>query len=174
MGPARGLLVLLVALTMCMINSVQSAATPSPSAAAREFVEAHNQARAAVGVDPLKWSETLANATSRVVRYQRNKMGCQFADLKGSKYGANQFWGGGATTWTPRMVVDEWVGSKKYYNYANNSCLPNQKCGTYTQVVWRKSTELGCAQATCLKETATVLVICFYNPPGNYIGERPY
>lgn len=182
MGRSRGLLVpVAVAVTMCLMtisSSVPGAATPtsSPSAqVAGEFVEAHNQARAAVGVGPLQWSETLANATGRVVRYQRIKTRCQFAELEGNKYGANQFLGGGApaSTWTPRVVVDGWVENKKYYNYANNSCLPDKMCGTYTQVVWRNSTELGCAQATCLKEMTT-LVVCFYNPPGNYVGERPY
>ncbi|XP_031262484.1 STS14 protein [Pistacia vera] len=139
---------------------------------AKEFLEPHNQARAAVGVGALKWSENLANASGRLVRYQRNKMGCQFANLTNGKYGANQFWASG-TTATPRMAVDTWVKEKNYYNHANNSCAPNHMCGVYTQVVWRKSLELGCAQATCAKEQVT-LTICFYNPPGNYEGESPY
>ncbi|XP_022752117.1 STS14 protein-like [Durio zibethinus] len=141
-----------------------------PGTAAREFLDAHNQARAEVRVGTLKWSEQLANATSRLARYQRNKMGCQIANLTGDKYGANQFWGGAART--PRMVVASWVKEKSYYDYASNSCAPNYKCGLYTQVVWKNSSELGCAQATC-KDRMT-FTICFYNPPGNYEGERPY
>ncbi|RYR28403.1 hypothetical protein Ahy_B01g052515 isoform B [Arachis hypogaea] len=78
---------------------------------------------------------------------------------------------GGAVT--PRIAVEEWVRQKQYYNHANNSCVPNHRCGVYTQVVWRKSIMLGCAQATCVKEDAS-LTICFYNPPGNYFGESPY
>ncbi|XWS33704.1 hypothetical protein CRYUN_Cryun22dG0106100 [Craigia yunnanensis] len=101
-----------------------------PSTAAREFLEAYNQARAAVGVGPLKWSEQLANATSRLARYQRNKMGCPFANLT------------------------------------------DHKCGVYKQVVWKNSSDLGCAQATCKDQIS--LSICFYNPPGNFVGERPY
>lgn len=143
-------------------------------AAAREFLQVHNQARAAVGVSPLKWSEKLANATSRLVRYQRNKMGCDFADLSSGKYGANQLWASGMTV-TPRMAVDTWVKEKNYYNHADNSCAPNHKCGVYKQVVWRKSLELGCAQGTCVKgQQQVTLTICFYDPPGNIIGESPY
>ncbi|XP_028764010.1 STS14 protein [Neltuma alba] len=140
--------------------------------AAKQFLDAHNQARAAVGVAPLQWSQKLANATSLLVRSQRNRMGCQFANIKPGTYGANQLWSGGETV-TPRAAVEEWVKEKNYYNHANNSCVANHSCGVYTQVVWRKSLELGCAQASCVKEKAS-LTICFYNPPGNVVGESPY
>ncbi|TKY70509.1 STS14 protein [Spatholobus suberectus] len=142
------------------------------TAAGREFLEAHNQARAAVGVEPLNWSEKLANASSLMVRYQRNKMGCEFANLTGSKYGGNQLWAGVMAV-APRVAVEEWVKEKEFYVHANNTCVGNHECGVYTQVVWRKSTQLGCAQATCVKEQAS-LTICFYDPPGNVIGETPY
>ena len=99
-------------------------------------------------------------------------MGCQFANLSTSKYGGNQLWSGGMAM-TPRMAVDNWVQEKNYYNHTDNSCAPNHSCGVYTQVVWRKSLELGCAQATCVKEQAS-LTVCFYDPPGNIIGESPY
>lgn len=156
-------------------NGAAQPTSASPTAlptAASEFLEAHNQARAAVGVGPLKWSEKLANASSRLVRYQRNKMGCQFANLINSSYGGNQLWASGMAV-TPRMAVDHWVQEKIYYNHANNSCVPNHQCGVYTQVVWKKSLELGCAQAACVKERAS-LTVCFYNPPGNVVGESPY
>ncbi|XP_062102307.1 STS14 protein [Humulus lupulus] len=163
---------LLVVVPIFFFGGSAEAAEAPLSSAAKEYLQAHNQARAAVGVEPLEWSETLANASSRLVRYQRNKMSCQFANLTNSRYGANQFWAGGGTS-TPRMAVDKWVEEKQYYNHANNTCAPNQTCGVYTQVVWRKSLRLGCAQATCVKDQTT-LTICFYDPPGNYIGESPY
>jgi hypothetical protein len=77
------------------------------------------------------------------------------------------------TAVTPRMVVEEWVKEKEFYNHSDNSCVVNHRCGVYTQVVWRKSVELGCAQTTCGKDDAS-LSICFYYPPGNYAGESPY
>ncbi|GAB4848907.1 sts14 protein [Ancistrocladus abbreviatus] len=144
-----------------------------PGSAAQEFLDAHNQARAEVGVGPLTWSENLANATSRLVMYQRVKNRCQFANLSSSsKYGANQMWASGMAV-TPSMAVGAWVAEKKYYNHTDNSCAPNRKCGVYTQVVWRSSLELGCAQATCAKEGST-LTVCLYDPPGNIVGESPY
>ncbi|XP_047155567.1 STS14 protein-like [Vigna umbellata] len=169
----RALFLLAVLATFHGTSEGDTPAVTSPlPAAARDFLEAHNEARAAVGVEPLRWSEQVANVTSKLVRYQRDKMGCQFANLTAGKYGANQLWAHG-TAVTARMVVEEWVKQRQFYNHTDNSCVPNHKCGVYTQVVWRKSVELGCTQATCVKEDAS-LTICFYNPPGNYVGESPY
>lgn len=180
---AYAVLILMMALAIPHISAQGAAPPTSPSpnvpapaplpAAAKEFLEAHNQAREAVGVAPLKWSEGLANATSRLVRYQRNNMGCKFANVSSSKYGGNQLWASGGQGVTPRVAVDAWVKEKEYYNHTDNTCLPNHTCGVYTQVVWRNSLELGCAQATCVKEAAS-LTICFYDPPGNVVGESPY
>ncbi|KAI4327532.1 hypothetical protein L6164_019981 [Bauhinia variegata] len=159
--------------TLQVSGSAQGAgSTVALPKAASEFLNAHNEARATVGVQPLNWSDKLANATSLLVRYQRNKMGCQFANLTAGKYGGNQLWASGMTV-TPRMAVEEWVKEKNYYNHTDNTCVPNHECGVYTQVVWRNSLELGCAQATCVKDQST-LTICFYNPPGNVIGQSPY
>ncbi|XP_045786329.1 STS14 protein-like [Trifolium pratense] len=164
------LLLFLAVLTTFHVSS--KSAPPPLSTTATEFLQTHNQARAAVGVEPLTWNEQIANITSKLVRYQRDKQACQFANLTAGKYGANQLMARG-TTVTPRMVVENWVKEKEFYNRSDNSCVPNHKCGVYTQVVWRKSVELGCAQASCGKEGFS-LSICFYNPPGNYVGESPY
>ncbi|KAJ9669919.1 hypothetical protein PVL29_026469 [Vitis rotundifolia] len=142
---------------------------PNPT---QEYLDAHNQARARVGVGPLQWSEQLAHETSLLVRYQRDNQGCEFANLKRGQYGANQLRVGRGIM-SPRLVVESWVEQKKYYNHPANSCARNHTCGSYTQVVWRKSLELGCAMAVCGNVTAS-LTICFYNPPGNYYGESPY
>ncbi|XP_042495604.1 STS14 protein [Macadamia integrifolia] len=142
--------------------------------ASEEFLEEHNQARAAVGVPPLQWSPSLATLTSRLVRYQRNKKGCGFAVLSHrGKYGANQLWASGFVV-TPRAAVQAWVKEKDYYNYTNNSCAPHHRCGVYKQVVWRKSLKVGCAQAVCEEGGHVTLTICFYSPPGNVIGQSPY
>ncbi|KZV49741.1 hypothetical protein F511_24202 [Dorcoceras hygrometricum] len=144
----------------------------APPNSTQEYLEAHNQARAEVGVGPLVWSEPLAKSASLTVRLQRDKQNCSFANLTNSRYGGNQLWAGGFTV-VPRVAVEAWVAEKKFYTYANNSCAPDHRCGVYTQVVWKNTQELGCAQAVCPKEHSS-LTICLYNPPGNVVGEKPY
>ncbi|CAL5326314.1 hypothetical protein CsSME_00005766 [Camellia sinensis var. sinensis] len=146
-----------------------------PPGAARQFVDAHNSARAEVGVDPLKWSYSLANAASRLVRYQKNYMHCEFADMTGQlQYGSNQMWSDYSAK-PPREVVEYWVNSgKKHYRYTHNYCVRNQNCGPYKQVVWEKTEMVGCAQGVCGNNNGS-LSICFYYPhPGNLGGQRPY
>ncbi|KAL3525755.1 hypothetical protein ACH5RR_014127 [Cinchona calisaya] len=164
-------LLLLLAITVVAIGH-GSAQVPAQSNATQEYLDAHNQARSEVGVGPLKWSEGLAKSASLTARYQRDKQNCTFANLTSSKYGGNQLWAGGLAV-TPRTAVETWVAEKKFYDYANNSCAPDHRCGVYTQVVWKNSLELGCGQAQCAKQQSS-LTICFYNPPGNVVGEKPY
>ncbi|KAJ7952948.1 Pathogenesis-related protein 1 [Quillaja saponaria] len=170
----QALLVLMAALAIFYFTDHEAATATVLSSAGREFLYLHNQARAAVGVLPLSWSEKLASATSRLIGFQRDHKGCKLAKLPigTKKYGWNQFWTGWKTV-TPRMVVDSWVEEKNYYNHTDNICVPNLMCGLYTQVVWNTSLELGCTQAICINDRAT-LTICFYNPPGNFAGVKPY
>jgi hypothetical protein len=168
---AYALLILTMALAIPHIPAQGAAPLPS---VAKEYLEGHNKARAEVGVGPLRWSEELANAARRLVRYQKNNMGCGLASLTNHKYGGNQLWTINNKTMTPRMVVDKWVQEKEHYIYNFNECMSYfRTCVYYTQVVWRKSLELGCAQARC-SQYGTSLTLCFYNPPGNIKGERPY
>lgn len=140
------------------------------NATADEYLAPHNQARAAVGVPPLRWSADLASTAAAVVAQQQRQVGCAFVDMGGSPYGANQGWASYRAR--PAEVVESWVAQGRYYTHANNTCAPGRQCGTYTQVVWRRSAEVGCAQATCA--AAATLTLCLYNPHGNVQGQSPY
>lgn len=108
MVPCRYSQLLLVAAAIAIFHPVSAEPPAAVPAAAKEFLEAHNEARASVGVQPLRWSEQMANTTGRLVRYQRDRMACQFANLTAGKYGANQLLARGEAV-TPRMAVEEWV-----------------------------------------------------------------
>ncbi|KAJ1293743.1 hypothetical protein BS78_01G092300 [Paspalum vaginatum] len=140
------------------------------NATADEYLAPHNQARAAVGVAPLRWSAELASAAAKTVAQQQRQGGCAFADMGGSPYGANQGWASYRAR--PGEVVASWVEQGRYYSHANNTCAAGRQCGTYTQVVWRRTAEVGCAQATC--GTGATLTLCLYNPHGNVQGQSPY
>jgi hypothetical protein len=136
---------------------------------------AHNAARAAV--DPpaspalpnMQWVSTIA------AKAQSYSAKCNFAHSGASGLGENIYASTGATT--PAGVVASWVSEKKYYDYSNSSC--SKVCGHYTQVVWRDSTQLGCGHTTCASNSPFgsgkwELWVCNYQPPGNWVGQRPY
>ncbi|XP_031131491.1 pathogenesis-related protein 1C-like [Ipomoea triloba] len=138
----------------------------------KEYLDAHNAARAAVGVPPLKWDKEVAAFAQS---YAKERSGdCKLIHSGNRRYGENLAWGNGAFV-TGAFAVGLWVDEKKYYNYTTNYCNapPGKECGHYTQVVWRNSATVGCDRVQCSNNTG-YFVTCNYYPPGNYFGQRPY
>ncbi len=145
---------------------------PSP------MVAAHNKWRSEVGVSNIKWSDTLAK-TAQAWADKLKSNGCALKHSPDSRYGENLYkagpitWSDGRTeaqSVTAQKVVDSWGNERHNYNYDNNSC--SGICGHYTQLVWKNTREVGCGMAICNDKSQ--VWVCNYNPPGNYIGEKPY
>ncbi len=141
------------------------------------MVAAHNQWRSQVGVPRLKWSEKLVDVAQSWADTLKNR-GCGFYH-SGNGYGENLYkaspliWSNGQRDFqdkTPKEVIDSWGSEIKYYNYANNSC--SGVCGHYTQVVWKGTTEVGCAMSVC--DDKSQIWACSYSPAGNIVGQKPY
>ncbi|KAL2635444.1 hypothetical protein R1flu_006923 [Riccia fluitans] len=136
----------------------------------QQFLDPQNAARRAVGVPSLTWDWTLA-------RYAQN-----WANIRASRgnncglkhsygpYGETLYW----SSWrsTPWDACRFWLNEKAYYNYESNYCRPGKMCGHYTQIVWRTTTRVGCASASC--PAGGTFTVCNFSPKGNYIGRRPY
>ena len=140
---------------------------PEPAASlARDILAAHNQIRARIDVPPLRWSDRLAaqarDWASLLVQEQ------QFYHRPHPIFGENLFeiTGGRAS---PADVVSDWAAEASDYSYRANTC--RGVCGHYTQLVWSNTREVGCAVA---REPGREVWVCNYDPPGNWIGERPY
>ena len=73
------------------------------------------------------------------------------------------------TAYHDKVRADVGVGSMKWS--PTLAVYAQQWADKYTQMVWRDTTALGCGEAICDK---TLIVACNYDPPGNYIGRRPY
>lgn len=141
---------------------------------ARNFLEPHNAARARVKVAPLQWNATLAAYALAHGQKQRDRSKCEMMEHSngGPGYGENLFWGSHLDI-TAEWAVGYWISEREFYNYAANRCEPEfEECGHYTQIVWRNSSQVGCAAVPC--HDASVLMVCEYFPPGNVAGMRPF
>ncbi|XP_010525646.1 PREDICTED: pathogenesis-related leaf protein 6-like [Tarenaya hassleriana] len=134
---------------------------------AQGYLNAHNSARTQVGVANIAWDDTVAAYAQSYANSRASD--CSLVHSNGP-YGENLAKGSGSFTGT--AAVNLWVAEKLYYNYTTNSCTGGKQCLHYTQVVWRDSVRLGCARVQCID--GYWFVTCNYDPPGNYVGERPY
>lgn len=140
---------------------------------ARAFVDAHNDARGRAEPAPepalpdVGWDETLEAFAAEWAA------GCVF-EHSVSDYGENLavF----SYEVEPADVVDAWFSEIAYYDYRANQCDAGEMCGHYTQVVWRDTERIGCAVEACNIRGfgQGYLWVCEYDPPGNWVGEKPY
>jgi len=157
-------------------------------------VAAHNQARAEVDVTPplpeLVWSDDLAEVAQDWANNLVDETNCgTISHRPNGMYGENialQGSFGGFASMTGPDAVASWVAEIDCYTYGtigeteqcDQACiseLNSSGCGHYTQVVWDSTTAVGCGYGTCEDGNTTIeVIVCNYDPPGNYIGQTPY
>lgn len=141
---------------------------------AEEIVTLHNTVRAEVGVGPLRWSEKLA-AYARAWADHLASTQCQMEHRPRSgkwcqEYGENLFIGTAAHYGTADAVM-AWAREKDKYPGGPLQSSRWAAAGHYTQIVWQDTQRIGCATGQC---RGKVIVVCNYDPPGNFLGQRPY
>jgi|ERR1039457_3289500 uncharacterized protein YkwD len=151
---------------LLLLLCVFAATASEPAFPAKEMLFAHNAIRSRVGLPPLRWSDSLAKfaqdwANTLLARKQ-------FSHRPKSPYGENLFEIRGAPA-SPHEVVGAWGSEAADYDYRANRC--HGRCGHYTQIVWRNTISVGCAVA---RGRGIEIWVCNYDPPGNYVGQRPY
>jgi len=153
----------------------------SPSAAdfanARTYLDAHNAVRASVKppadykgawvpIPPLAWSDELALSAQAWADHLKNDRKCKL-EHSDTRNGENLAGGKGLDA---KYAVKLWENEGKNFRWVPvyEFDIPS---GHYSQVVWRKTTLVGCARVSCGR---TVTIVCQYSPPGNHIGKSPY
>ena len=135
----------------------------------------HNRVRADVRIAPLRWSAELAAFAQEWVDHLAGTV-CTLKHRPRSgrwlqKYGENLFMGT-AGYYDVGSAVKSWEEEKRDYQ-GGPIALDSHfyKIGHYTQMIWRRTTSVGCAKAQCRGQ---IIVACNYDPPGNMIGRRPF
>lgn len=135
----------------------------------------HNKVRADVGSPALKWSPELSKfAQEWADHLADNNCDMQHRPHSGEwsqKYGENIFWGS-ASSYTPLDASESWYSEIKDYTYAALNESNWYNTGHYTQMVWKNTTYVGIGVAKC--SDGGIIIVANYDPPGNYMGEKPY
>lgn len=154
--------------------STSPALSPAPSSTAKTLLDRHNFYRSQVGVPALKWSDRLASNAQGWANNLAARGGKTLQHSSGSGEGEN-LWMGSAGYFSQQTMVDGWGGEKKYYKpgvFPDVSTTGNwSDVGHYTQLVWRNTTEVGCAIATA---GGNDILVCRYSPPGNYMRQKAF
>ncbi|KAK7022037.1 hypothetical protein VNI00_017072 [Paramarasmius palmivorus] len=140
-----------------LLTLTQAALLPRQSEA-DQWLEAHNSVRAQHNAQPLTWNNQVAAAAQNWA----NRCTMQHSGGQVGSYGENLAWGTG--NFPIASAVKLWADEVKDYD------PNNPQYSHFTQVVWKSTTELGCATADC---SGTTYHVCEYNPPGNVIGQFP-
>ena len=169
---------------LCLVAASAAGSTPTPGLPtpskfkdARAYVDAHNAIRAAVEkpngyagewapLAHLTWSDELATGAQAWADHLREtkKCGLMHSD---TRLGENLAGGKGVDA---RRAVQIWASESGKFRWVPVYEF-DRSSGHYSQLVWRKTTQVGCGRATC---GSKAVVVCRYNPPGNHIGRAPY
>jgi uncharacterized protein YkwD len=164
-------------------NATSPSGLPPPSNnqttdLANSILAVHNSERAAVGVPPLVWNNTLAAQAKAWAEHLATTGEFAHSTCCGAftKYGENLA-GFINNVSEPNGGQSLWVAEKNHYDGGplppDTPASGPQAIGHYTQMVWRTTTSVGCGTASGGGHPFSILV-CQYSPPGNIFGQKPY
>jgi uncharacterized protein YkwD len=159
---------------LALATPVMMGTTDLTSGFEARVLAAHNRERATLGVAPLQWNENLEASAKAWADHLAATGGFEHApEAKVDPEGEN-LWAGSKGYYSTERMVDGWIREKRFYKsglFPNNSTTGHvSDVGHYTQLIWRDTTQVGCAVATGSRED---VLVCRYSQAGNYVGERP-
>jgi hypothetical protein len=138
-----------------------------------ELLAAQNAYRQQVGEPALVWSDRLADSAQAWAEHLAN-------DVHAMRHSGAIATGENIATWTAghaslTRLVRLWGAEKVYFI---DAVFPDvsrtgdwKTVGHYSQLVWRKTTDVGCGLATGGGQD---YLVCQYNPMGNFYGEKAF
>ena len=132
------------------------------------LLDEHNKYRSELNIDNLEWSDILAKEAQNWAN-KLAKNNCNIKHSNKKNIGENIFWSSNPVK-NVKEIISDWASEKQYYKY--RKCCNGYKTLHYTQIIWQKTTKIGCGVAIC--KDASQIWVCNYSPQGNFEGEKPY
>jgi uncharacterized protein YkwD len=153
--------------TLPSTHALSSASNSSDNVSSDDisaYLSAHNTVRTQHGADPLTWSDDLS------AKAQQWADGCVFKHSGGSLGPFGENLAAGTGSFTIADAVGLWNAEVSQYD--SNNPVPSH----FTQVVWKSTTQVGCAVQSCsgifdASYGPAQYYVCEYSPAGNVIGE---
>ncbi|MES2059385.1 MAG: CAP domain-containing protein [Pseudomonadota bacterium] len=180
---ARGLLSIGLLLAGCSNGPARvteertfSGVAPRGDALLRKAMLAgHNDARARTGAAPLAWNATLAaDARGYAQDMARSRRFEHSHEPRGASAQGENLWTGTRGAYRYDEMIGHWVEEQRFYRRAPTPYFSTsgkwQDVAHYTQIIWGRTTEFGCATASNDQDD---YLVCRYTPPGNVVGQLP-
>lgn len=128
-----------------------------------EILNVHNLVRAGLKLPQLTWDCKLADlaqewATRGITEHRDDTI-----------YGESIFVSA-ARDAAAVASVNRWMQEKANWDNKSGKCAPGITCTHYTQVVWKKTTKIGCGINRNLNGKWKTMLVCNYDPAGNDPG----
>lgn len=179
MGRAKLRALILRMLPVFMLAAVAPTlqASQAPLSVEDRLLQAHNQECAALGLPPLRWNPELAAGAANWAKYLSDIGALVHSGANpGERHPQGEnLWAGTGGSYGPEEMVGLWRSEKANFRpgtFPRNSRTANvDDVSHYTQIVWRATTQVGCAVAHGATDD---FLVCRYAEAGNVVGERPY
>ncbi|XP_077358890.1 cysteine-rich venom protein TEL1-like [Festucalex cinctus] len=142
-----------------------------------EIVDKHNTLRRKVkptarNMLKMSWNrEAAANARKWAKTCSMKHSPSRSRKISTSGCGENLYMASFKNSWS--NAIQAWYDEVKNWRYGVGS-VNKGVVGHFTQVVWSRSNQIGCAMAHCPKSRYKYFYVCHYCPPGNYQYSPPY
>lgn len=152
---------------------------PRPSASpgdghgfASAMLALHNQERVRLGLEPMEWDPSLASAADGYAG-TLSATGIFRHSPRSTRMGQGEnLWTGTRGAFGHQQMVGGWLSEKSLYQagvFPDVSRNGNWAAvGHYTQIIWRGTTNVGCAVRS---SPSFDYLVCRYSPPGNIFGK---
>lgn len=140
-----------------------------------DMLAAHNTARRQVGLGPMVWSSNLAaDAAAYARQMSRSQRFAHSRQKPGARPQGENLWMGTHNAFSYAEMAGSWVDEQRLYDGGStDQALFSGTLGDtghYTQIIWRRTRQVGCAVASNASDD---YLVCRYLPAGNIMGSSP-